>query len=211
VAGAEGSVVFDAQGRRYVDFVMGWCVGNLGWNQRDLQAAIKQSRSPAYVHPSYFYEPWVDLAELLASIAPGKLKKSFRATSGTEAVELAMQMAMMATQRRKFLSIEGSYHGNSIGALSIGSSEYRGQYRMLFPGCLEVDPPLDKKAVKKVARLLKRDDIAAFIMELREYAPDEMLSIERGAQAPRGSGIVCAGSACSWQFTPSFGPSPESN
>src|SRR5215213_7052949 len=77
VAGAEGSVVFDRQGRRYVDFVMGWCVGNLGWSHPDIQAAIKQSHSPAYVHPSCFYEPWAELAELLATIAPGKLKKSF--------------------------------------------------------------------------------------------------------------------------------------
>ena len=165
MGGAEDSVVFDRKGRRYVDFVMGWCVGNLGWSQPDIQAAIKQSRSPAYVHPSYLYEPWAELAELLVTIAPGKLKKSFRATSGTEAVEIAMQIAMTATQRRKFLSIEGSYHGNSIGAMSIGASEYRRQYGKLLPGCLKVEPPLDAKAVKKVERLLKRQDIAAFIME----------------------------------------------
>jgi len=48
---AEGSVLFDAQGRRYVDFVMGWCVGNLGWGNQDIREAIRRSKSPAYVHP----------------------------------------------------------------------------------------------------------------------------------------------------------------
>jgi adenosylmethionine-8-amino-7-oxononanoate aminotransferase len=165
MAGAEDSVVFDREGRRYVDFVMGWCVGNLGWRQSDIQAAIKQSRSPAYVHPSYFYEPWGELGESLAVIAPGKLKKSYRATGGTEAVEIAMQIAMTATRRHKFVSIEGSYHGNSIGAMSIGASEYRAQYGKLLPGCYKVKAPLDSRAVKKVERMLKRQDIAAFIME----------------------------------------------
>ncbi|HEU4683320.1 MAG TPA: aspartate aminotransferase family protein [Nitrospira sp.] len=165
MVGAEDSVVFDREGRRYVDFVMGWCVGNLGWSQPDIQAAIKQSRSPAYVHPSYLYEPWVELAESLAVIAPGKLKKSYRATGGTEAVEIAMQVAMTATKRHKFVSIEGSYHGNSIAAMSIGASEYRAQYEKLLPGCYKVKAPLDSRAVKQVERLLKREDIAAFIME----------------------------------------------
>jgi adenosylmethionine-8-amino-7-oxononanoate aminotransferase len=162
---AEGSVLFDAQGRRYVDFVMGWCVGNLGWGHQDIREAIRRSKSPAYVHPSLFYEPWVELAELLATITPGELKKSFRATGGTEAVEIAMQIAMTATKRRKFISIEGSYHGNSIGAMSIGASEYRTQYANLLPGCHKIKPPLDAKAANRVEKLLKSRGIAAFIME----------------------------------------------
>jgi adenosylmethionine-8-amino-7-oxononanoate aminotransferase len=63
------------------------------------------------------------------------------------------------------VSIEGSYHGNSIGAMSIGASEYRAQYGKLLPGCYKIKAPLDSRAVKKVERLLKRQDIAAFIME----------------------------------------------
>jgi 4-aminobutyrate aminotransferase-like enzyme len=93
---------------------------------------INLQKIPDYIAPGYHYQGWVDLAELLASIAPGELQKSVRATGGTEAVEAAMQIAMLYTGRTKFLSVEGSYHGNSIGTLSIGSSENREQFKKPF-------------------------------------------------------------------------------
>ena len=105
--------------------MMGWCVGNCGWGNKEIREGIKRSRSPAYVNPTYLYRPWAELAELLAKITPGRLRKTFRATGGTEAVEIGLQAAMAYTKRHKFVSIEGSYHGNSIGAMSIGSSDYR--------------------------------------------------------------------------------------
>jgi 4-aminobutyrate aminotransferase-like enzyme len=92
---------------------------------------------------------------LLASIVPGELQKSIRATGGTEAVEAAMQIAMLYTGRRKFLSVEGSYHGNSIGTLSIGSSENREQFKNLLPNCIKIKPPLDNNAADKVETRLK--------------------------------------------------------
>jgi 4-aminobutyrate aminotransferase-like enzyme len=49
--------------------------------------------------------------------------KSFRATGGSEAVDIALQAAMVHTGRQKFLSLEGSYHGNAIGGLSVADSE----------------------------------------------------------------------------------------
>ena len=81
--------------------------------------SASRSRHPDYVLPSCLYGPWVELAALLAELTPGKLRKSFRATGGTEAVEIALQLAMAATGRPGFISIEGSYHGNSIGAVSV--------------------------------------------------------------------------------------------
>jgi acetylornithine/succinyldiaminopimelate/putrescine aminotransferase len=117
------------------------------------------------VNPAYLYKPWAELARLLADITPGRLKKSFRATGGTEAVEVAIQIAMLSTKRDRFCSIEGSYHGNSIGAMSIASSDYRKQYKNLLNGCQKVRPPLNDKALDKVEKMLSRRNIAAFIME----------------------------------------------
>jgi acetylornithine/succinyldiaminopimelate/putrescine aminotransferase len=105
------------------------------------------------------------LGRLLASLAPGKLTKSFRATGGSEAVELALQAAMLHTGRRKFLSLEGSYHGNTIGALSIADSDNRKKLKNLLPFCHKIDTPLDTKALGKIETQLKRRDVAAFIME----------------------------------------------
>jgi acetylornithine/succinyldiaminopimelate/putrescine aminotransferase len=157
--------IYDQRGKRYIDFNAGWCVGNLGWKRKEIQSKINPSKVPDYIAPGYHYQGWVDLAELLASIAPGELQKTVRATGGTEAVEAAMQIAMLYTGRTKFLSVEGSYHGNSIGTLSIGSSENREQFKNLLPNCIKIKPPLDADAADKVETKLKNRDIAALIME----------------------------------------------
>jgi acetylornithine/succinyldiaminopimelate/putrescine aminotransferase len=165
VARAHGSYLFDSRGRKYIDFVMGWCVGNFGWANPEILRAAESYRGPDYVYPEYSYKPWGELARLLASIAPGKLTKCFRATGGSEAVELALQAAMVHTGRRKFLALEGSYHGNTIGTLSIGDSENRRKFKNLLPFCHRIDLPLDERALGKIETRLKRRDVAAFIME----------------------------------------------
>src|SRR4051794_16349883 len=120
VAKTEGSFVFDVSGRRYIDFMMGWCVGNFGWGQAVLVKEAKTYRGPDYVYPGYSYAAWEELAQLLVSVAPPSLTKAFRATGGSEAVDLALQAAMVHTGRRGFISLEESYHGNSIGGVGGG-------------------------------------------------------------------------------------------
>ena len=166
VAGhAADSYLSDTRGRKYIDFMMGWCVGNLGWGNREIRAVAQQFDGPDYVHPDYLYRPWVQLAELLARITPGKLAVSYRATGGTEAVEGALLIAMAYTGRGSFVSVEDSYHGNSIATMSIGASANRDTFKNLLPHCRKIAPPLDHKALGKVETLLKKRDVAAFIME----------------------------------------------
>ena len=135
VTRTQGNRIFDADGKSYIDFTSGWCVGNLGWGDGEIRARLRRFNGPSYVAPSSLYRPWVDLAELLAEVTPGKLTKSFRATGGSEAVDLALQAAMLHTQRGKFLALEGSYHGNSLAAISVASSEDRASLRNLLRGC----------------------------------------------------------------------------
>jgi len=165
VSRQQGSILFDTTGKKYIDFIVGWCVGNFGWGNLEILGAAQRYNGPDYIYPEHSYAPWGELARLLASIAPGKLTKSFRATGGSEAVEFALQAAMLHTGRRKFLSLEGSYHGDTIGALSIGDSESRRKYKNLLPFCDKIDTPLDEKALGKIETRLKRRDVAAFIME----------------------------------------------
>jgi len=80
-------------------------------------------------------------------------------------VELALQAAMVHTGRRKFLSLEGSYHGNTIGTLSIADSDNRKKFRNLLPFCQKIPTPFDSRALGKIEAKLKRRDLAAFIME----------------------------------------------
>jgi acetylornithine/succinyldiaminopimelate/putrescine aminotransferase len=162
---SKGSYVFDAKGIKYVDFLMGWCVGNFGWGNAVIEKAARQYKGPDYVYPHFDYPPWEDLAFLLVSMAPPGLGKCFRATGGSEAMDLALQAAMLHTGRGKFMSIEDSYHGNTLGTLSIGASKKREKLRNLLPNCLKVDAPLDEKLLGSIETQLKKRDVAAFIME----------------------------------------------
>lgn len=165
VGKTDGNYVYDDKGRKYVDFYMGWCVGNVGWGVKEIKNKIQRFDGPTYISPNYLYKGWSDLAEILAKITPGNLTKSFRATGGTEAVEIALQAAMAHTKRHKFISVEGSYHGHSIGAMSVGSSSFRKWYKNLLFHCYKIKPPLNQEAGEKVERLLRSRDIAAFIAE----------------------------------------------
>jgi 4-aminobutyrate aminotransferase-like enzyme len=165
VAATSGSIVTDSRGRKYIDFVMGWCVGNFGWRNAAITKAIERFKGPDYVYPGYAYAPWTELARLLTSLAPRPLTTCFRATGGSEAVDLALQAAMIHTGRRGFLSLEDSYHGNSLAGLSVGASDNRERLKNLLPHCGKISTPLDAKAVRRIEQRLKRRDVAAFIME----------------------------------------------
>lgn len=165
VAATKGSIVTDSRGRKYIDFVMGWCVGNFGWRAATIANAIERFKGPDYVYPGYSYAPWTELAKLLTSMAPRPLATCFRATGGSEAVDLALQAAMIHTGRRALLSLEGSYHGNSLAGLSIGASDHRERIKNLLPHCGKIVPPLDARALGRIEQRLKRRDVAAFIIE----------------------------------------------
>lgn len=159
-----GSFVYDSRRKKYIDFLAGWCVGNFGWGGKHLPARARAG-SFDYVYPEYLYEPWVELAELIAELTPGKLQKTFRATGGSEAVDIALQIAMAYTKRRRFVSIEGAYHGNNVGGVSVGAPEERETYPNLLQGCVRLKPPLDGRAADRLERILKSRNVAALIME----------------------------------------------
>ncbi|MCM4160627.1 aspartate aminotransferase family protein [Antarcticibacterium flavum] len=165
VTKAKGSLIYDEQGNKYIDFLGGAGVGSLGWGNEEIENEIRKNDRPAYVYPNFYYEPWTQLAKLLADLTPTHLTTSFRTTGGSEAVEAAMQMAMMYTGRKKFISVEGSYHGNTIASISLGASSKHSSFPNLLPGCEKIDLPLDDKALKTLEEKLKDHSLAGFIME----------------------------------------------
>lgn len=165
ITSSKGNFLYGPNGKKYLDFLMGWCVGNIGWGVEEVLSQIREFKGPQYVVPYYLYKPWVELAELLAKIAPGKLTKTYRATGGTEAIEIALQASMAHTKRSKFISIEGAYHGHSIGAMSIGESGFREKYKNLLPGCYKIKPPLNAQTGKEIEKILKKEEVAAYISE----------------------------------------------
>jgi adenosylmethionine-8-amino-7-oxononanoate aminotransferase len=165
VSRTEGSYLINPHGRKYLDFTSSSCVGNLGWNFELVRNAVREYEGPDYVSPHCKYRPWEELAGLITSIAPRNLTRVFRATGGSEAVDTALQIAMAYTGRKKFLSVEGAYHGNSIGPLSVGASSTREKISGLMSGCRKIEAPLVKSSLRKLRARLKTKDYAAFIME----------------------------------------------
>ncbi|QDK39310.1 aspartate aminotransferase family protein [Bdellovibrio sp. NC01] len=163
VVRSKGSFVMTADGRRLIDFNMGWCVGNLGWSHYAIEDAMMRFKGPEYIATHQLYKGWGELAQILVKMAPGNMGKCFRATGGTEAVEIALQAAVAHTERTEFVSVENAYHGDSMAARAVGSPPFE-DWNPLFR-CHRVHPPLDGQALDQVEKFLRTKRVAAFIME----------------------------------------------
>ncbi len=122
-----GSAVKDADGNEYLDFFGGILTLGLGHSQPDVVAAIQQ-QAARLSHTSTLYQTpnIVAVAEQLARITPGGLKKSFFTTSGTEADETAILLAKIFTGQQEIIVLRHSYAGRSLQAIAItGHSPWR--------------------------------------------------------------------------------------
>jgi 4-aminobutyrate aminotransferase len=119
---AEGATVWDEGGRAYLDLFSGISVVNAGHNRPEvIEAAASQMRRLVHCN-SYIYhnKPTADLAEALSAIMPSSdLRVSFFGSSGAEAVEGAMRVAKQYTGKSEFIALEMSFHGRSVGTLSV--------------------------------------------------------------------------------------------
>ncbi|HXQ26635.1 MAG TPA: acetyl ornithine aminotransferase family protein [Candidatus Acidoferrales bacterium] len=121
-----GAMVEDVDGNTFLDFAAGIAVVATGHCHPDVVAAI-QKQAAELIHMSctdFYYTGTVELAEKLASIAPGKgAKRVYFGNSGTEAVEAAMKLARYHTKRDIFIAFHGCFHGRTMGSLSLTASK----------------------------------------------------------------------------------------
>ena len=134
---AEGSWVYTADGKRYLDFLSGIGVANLGHRHPAVIAAIRDQINK-YLHVMVYGEvvqqPQVELAELLSRCLPAPLEVVYFTNSGTEANEGALKTAKKFTGRKRLVAFEGSYHGDTHGSLSVtGRMVYRQPFEPLLP------------------------------------------------------------------------------
>jgi acetylornithine/succinyldiaminopimelate/putrescine aminotransferase len=135
---AEGRTLTTTDGRTYLDFISGIGVANIGHTHPAVVKAIKE-QAEKYLHVMVYGEyvegAQVDLAERLATVLPSPLSKVYFTNSGTEANEGALKLAKKFTGRQRFISFEGSYHGDTQGACSVtGRDIYRKPFEPLLPG-----------------------------------------------------------------------------
>jgi 4-aminobutyrate aminotransferase len=181
---AEGAIVYDEDGRRFIDCFAGIAVTAAGHSNREIIEAAK-AQLDKYVHCCsyvYYNKTMADLAEKLAQITPGRLKKTFFGNGGAEAIEGAMRMAKTYTKKHEFIALQASFHGRSYATLSItgnmGRKTRGGPY---MAGCTFAPPPYCYRCafnlkpescgmrcaeyIEDIIKFNTYDDVAAFIAE----------------------------------------------
>ena len=142
MARGEGAVVEDVDGNVFLDCAAGIAVTGTGHSHPDVVKAITE-QAQKFLHMSgtdFYYEPQVQLAEQMASLAPvaggtGQVR-SFFSNSGTEANEAAIKLARYSTKRFNIIAFLGSFHGRTLGSLAATSSKYvqRRGFGPMMPG-----------------------------------------------------------------------------
>ena len=140
---AEGCLLYDTNGKEYIDLIGGISVANTGHRHPKVIEAIKKQLD-AYMHVMVYGEfiesPQVQYAKLLTDNLPPSLNSIYFTNSGAEAIEGSMKLAKRITSRTQIIAFKKSYHGSTQGALSIIGDEYwRNAFRPLLPDVLHLE------------------------------------------------------------------------
>jgi acetylornithine/succinyldiaminopimelate/putrescine aminotransferase len=161
---ARGSYLYGADGRAYLDFHTGEGFASLGHNNPDVREVLQAVLEAGLVDGvQIHYSPLAGmLAEELCRRLPPALDAVFFTSSGAEAVDSAMKFARAATRRPRLISCESSFHGVTLGPLSlVGDEFFQEGFGPLVPGCALV--PFGDLA--RLEAELRARDVAAFIVE----------------------------------------------
>jgi 4-aminobutyrate aminotransferase/(S)-3-amino-2-methylpropionate transaminase len=174
---AEGSEVWDVDGRRYLDFVGGIGVLNLGHNHPRVVAAV-QAQLGRITHAAFqvaAYAPYVDLARrLCALVGGGEGYKAAFFTSGAEAVENAVKIARAHTNRPAIIAFRGGFHGRTLlGTTLTGmSAPYRQNFGPFAPEVFHTPFPNPYRGVDDATALAALDEVFA-----TDVAPERVAAI----------------------------------
>lgn len=173
---AEGAVLYTADGRRVIDAISSWWVTTHGHNHPRIVAAIAEQaqKLDQVIFAGWTHQPAEDLARGLVEITPPSLEYVFYSDSGSTAVEVALKMALgywrnRGEPRHRILVMQHSYHGDTVGAMSVGE---RGVYNQAYqPLLFDVQAiPFPHKGREQATydsleRACRDGDVAAFIVE----------------------------------------------
>jgi len=203
IKSGKGIYLYDFEGNAYIDAVSSWWVNLFGHANAKINARVKaQIEQLEHVLLAGFtHEPAIELAHALVNLSPEALKKVFYVDNGSSAVEAALKMSYhyfrnRGEEKHLFLSLTNSYHGETIGALSVGDvALYKETYAPLLIANMQVPVPEDQskasaqRALKVLEGVLaeRSGEIAALIVEpliqgaggMHMYHPEYL----RGARA----------------------------
>lgn len=176
IESANGIWLKDNNGKEYIDAISSWWVNIHGHNHPYLNEALcKQALKFAHVMTANFtHEEQEKLAENLLRITKGLFKKVFFASDGSSAIESALKMAYQffinnGQKKPLFVAFENGYHGETLGALAVGSdSIYKDAYRDILPKAIISPMPKNEDEAIKALRVIfetNENKICAVILE----------------------------------------------
>jgi adenosylmethionine-8-amino-7-oxononanoate aminotransferase len=177
----KGVYLYDFNNNAYIDAISSWWVNIFGHVNEHISNRVKEQLDTLehVLLAGFTHKPAVELAEKLVNLTPQGLEKVFFADNGSSAVEVALKMSFhyhrnQGRDKPLFLSLSNSYHGETIGALSVGDVElYKETYAPLLISCIQTPVPIDqreesaKEAIIELEKILEErgDEISAFIIE----------------------------------------------
>ncbi|MGK0344313.1 MAG: ornithine--oxo-acid transaminase, partial [Myxococcota bacterium] len=182
----EGTVLIDAAGNRYLDLIGGGGTTFLGRNHPRITRACRDLLEMDLPNLSIVNASLLggQVAGMLLERTNGQMGKVIYANSGTESTDVMIRFARFVTKRRRFLYLDGGFHGRSFGAISVcGFPELREGQEPFMPECTAVKPN-DLRALR---RELKQGDVAGFILEPVQRLSG--LALDRGYM--REAEILC--------------------
>ena len=146
----QGVWLEDFDGNRYLDAISSWWVNLFGHANPHINAALKDQLDSLehVIFAGFTHESGIKLAEQLVALSPPGLERCFYADNGSAAVEVALKMSFHywrnkgQTQKTKFITLENSYHGETLGALAVGNvALYKETYAPLLMDVITVPGP----------------------------------------------------------------------
>jgi adenosylmethionine---8-amino-7-oxononanoate aminotransferase len=196
---AKGVYLYTHDGRRILDAISSWWVNIHGHSNRKISKAISRQAAKVehVIFAGFTHKPAIDLSKTLKKILPGNISRIFFSDDGSTSVEVALKLSIhywynMGKPRRKIIALEGAYHGDTFGSMSVAERNiFSAPYdRHLFDVQFIPFPVGDGKAsIDKMQELIS-EDIAAFIFEplvqgaagMRMYRPevlDQLIAIAK--------------------------------
>jgi adenosylmethionine-8-amino-7-oxononanoate aminotransferase len=185
----EGVWLEDFEGKRYIDAVSSWWVNLFGHANPRINAAVREQLDQLehVILAGFSHEPVVELSERLIDLTPSNLTRCFYADNGSAAVEVALKMSFHywrnrgQPQKTKFVTLQDSYHGETLGALAVGDvALYKETYAPLLMQAITAPSPAGcyanegesyaeyaRRQFEAMAVLLEKhaDELAAVIVE----------------------------------------------
>ncbi len=146
----EGAYLYDLEGKSYLDAVSSWWVNLFGHSNKKINRAIAEQveKLEHVIFANFSHKPAIELAEGIVKITPEGLNKVFFADNGSSAVEVALKLSFQYYQqigkpkKTRFVAISESYHGETLGALSVGDMDlYNEIYKPLLLKTLKAEGP----------------------------------------------------------------------